>query len=136
MRPRLAARLLLPVLPLLPALGAGRALALDVEILPGGAIREGGAGATVSLRVTCAAQDGPFSGFATIVQGAARGTGTLRGGCAGIGSGVVEALVPADRAARRPPFRPGRARASVRLTPRDPLHERDDAADARPVELR
>jgi hypothetical protein len=132
MRLRLAACLLL----LLPALGAGRALALEVEILPSAALREGGAGAAVKLRVTCAAQDGPFAGSVTVAQGAATGTASLRGGCAGIGSGVIEALVPADRALGRQPFLPGTARASVRLKPRDPLGEGRDATDSRAVQLR
>ena len=123
---------------LLPALGAGSgsALALGVEILPGGTIRGEGGVAAVRLRVTCTAQDAAFTGAVTIVQGAARGTASLRGGCAAIGAGVVEAAVPADRSLRRPRFRRGSARASVRLSPDDPLRGGAAAAHARKVELR
>lgn len=123
---------------LLPALGAGSspAFALGVEILPSGTIRGEGGVAAVSLRVTCTAQDRRFTGIVTIVQGAARGTTSVRGGCAVAGTGVVQIAVPADRSLRRPPFLRGVARASARLSPDDSLQGGRGAAHAREVELR
>ena len=123
---------------LLPALGAGSgsALALGVEILPGGTLRGEGGVAAVSLRVTCTARDRAFTGTVTILQGAARGSTSLRGGCAGIGTGVVEVAVPADRSLRRPRFLRGVARASARLSPGDSLGGGGGATHAREVELR
>lgn len=129
---RLAAYLLL-----LSALGPGaeRALALGVEILPTGTVRGEGAIAAVRLRVTCEAGDREFVGSLTITQGGARGTTSLRGGCAGPGRGIVEAAVPADRSLRRPQFLRGMAHATVRLEGRDPLGGRGTAEDARGVAL-